>query len=116
MNEKYYVVDNAGQYFIILKCTEQKMSDYVNYGHMRCISDEGAIDLLKASEWLIAHNTKHTVVSNRIDNPLLRMMLQKDMSHMVKSAVLSGLLIPDQEIEDVLMMSDDDKSEVFWLN
>ncbi len=47
---------------------------------------------------------------------MLRFMLQKDMSHMVKNAVSSGLLILEREMEDVPMMSDDDKSDVFWLN
>ncbi len=43
LDEKYYILDNAWQYYVILKCTKQKVDDYVSYGYKRCISDEVAI-------------------------------------------------------------------------
>lgn len=102
MRDNYYILDNAGQYYIILKCTEKQINNYFKFGHMHCISEEKAIDLVRMSRWLIDHSVSHTVVYNKINNLILRAIIKKDILYMTKMADLYGLLISDDEIEDLL--------------
>ena len=32
MEEKYFIIDNARQYFILIKCTKQKLNYCLEYG------------------------------------------------------------------------------------
>ena len=114
MQEKYYIIDNAGQYFIIIKCTEQHLEDYEVYGHKVCLTQEGAIDLFKISNWLINRKIKHTVIFGKIDNLILQSMIKNDIDIILTSALNNNLFISNEEIENILMMNDEQKSKIFW--
>lgn len=114
MEEKYYIIDNASQYYVILKCTEQNLLDYENFGQKICLTQEGALDLFKISEWLVNRKIKHTVIFGKVDNLILKALIKKDIDTILTKSKEVNLLIPNEEIENLLMMSNERKSEMFW--
>lgn len=114
MEEKYYIIDNANQYYVILKCTKQNLSDYECFGQNICLTQEGALDLFKVSEWFINRKIKHTVIFGKIDNPILKSWIKRDIDIILTKALNNKLLIPNEEIENLMMMSTEKRKELFW--
>ena len=114
MKEKYYIIDNAGQYYIVIKCTSQDLLDYDNFGRKLCLTQEGAIDLFKISKWFSNRKIKHTVIFGKIDNLMLIFFIRRDIDIILSDAVNNGLLISNEEIEKLMMMSIEKRSELFW--
>ena len=68
MEEKYFIIDNDRQYFIIIKCTKQKLNYCLEYGIKNSLTNENAINLYKISEWLINHQIRHGIVYGKTNN------------------------------------------------
>lgn len=115
MEEKYFIINNADQYYVILKCNNQHLYAYKEFGRKVCLTSEGAIDLFKISEWLINRKIKHTVIFGKISNLFLRALIKKDLDIILPKAINEGLLIPNEEIENLLLMSIEKRSEKFWI-
>lgn len=114
MEEKYYIIDNASQYYVILKCTEQNLLDYENFGQKICLTKEGALDLFKISEWLVNRKIKHTVIFGKVDNLILKSFIKKDIDIILANALKQNLLILNEEIENLMMMSVTKRAKLFW--
>jgi len=114
MEEKYYIIDNASQYYVILKCTEQNLLDYENFGQKICLTKEGALDLFKISEWLVNRKIKHTVIFGKVDNLILKSFIKNDIDIILANALKQNLLILNEEIENLMMMSVTKRAKLFW--
>lgn len=114
MQEKYCILNNSGQYFIITKCTEQQLQDYEVYGHKICLTRKGAIDLFKISNWLTNRKIKHTVIFGKERNLILQSMIKKNIDIILTSALSNNLLISNEELENVINMNADKRKDMFW--
>ena len=114
MEEKYYIINNKHQYYVIIKCKEQTLLDFNNYGCESCLTSEGALDLFRASEWFINRNIKHTIIFGKVDNLILKAMIKRDIDTILTQVLNRGLLIPNEEIERLMMMSPEKRATLFW--
>ena len=113
MQEKYYIIDNAGQYYIVTKLNKQQLDNFTEYVYKNCLTQEGALDLFMTSNWLINRNICHTIILGKIDNAILKSMILKDIDTVLSNVVKHNLLIPNEEIENILMKNDEQKSKIF---
>jgi hypothetical protein len=100
--EKYLILNNAHQYYTILRCTRRTLDDYIHYGKARVLKADGSLDLLLLSEWLTNRRVCHRVQMSQEKNPILRYMLQKEIKKMNQSAVKQGLYLSDKERDSLL--------------
>lgn len=115
MEERYLVIDNDQQYYVVLKCNRLQLDMYNSQGKSLCLNEEGILDLFKISDWLIEHCINHTVIFNSNINKTVRLLIQRDLDIILPKAINEGLLIPNEEIENLLLMSIEKRSEKFWI-
>ena len=114
MEEKYFIIDNAKQYFIIIKCTKQKLNYCLEYGIKNSLTNENAINLYKMSEWLINHQIRHGIVYGKTNNIILRVFIKFDIRKLEIKARKNNLLIENEELEKLLDINEDERLKLFW--
>lgn len=114
MEEKYFIIDNARQYFIVVKCTKQKLNYCIEYGIKNSLTNENAINLFKISEWLINHQVKHNIVYGKTKNLILMIFIKSDIRTLRRKARKNNLLIENDELEKLLNMKKEERAKLFW--
>lgn len=102
MEEKYLILNNAHQFYAILRCNRRTLNDYIHYGKAHMLKGDGSLDLQRLSEWLTNRGICHRAQLSEEKNPLLRFLLMKDINKMNKAAVRQHLFVTDQELAHLL--------------
>lgn len=113
MEEKYFIIDNSGQYFVLLKCTKHDTEKAVA-NCKNCLTSEGALDIIKISEWLLNNKIKHTVILGKIESIILKQMIKNDVDRALNKVLKEDLLISNMEIEKIMMLSKEIRDSIFW--
>ena len=114
MNKKYFIINVANRFYIILKCTQQQLSDYVNYGINYSKDNDGKMNLSKLTKWLIDHNTEFRAEVQPIKNIIIEMVAKKSVRFVNKQAIKSHMMIPDTDMEQLVSAMEKDYYSLCW--
>jgi hypothetical protein len=113
-DEKYLILNNAHQFYAILRCSRQTLEDYINFGKAKMLKADGSLDLLRLSEWLTTRRISHRAQLSEEKNPVLRIALLRDITKMNRAAAKSDLFLSDQELAYLLEGIEEGKFDLCW--
>ena len=114
MNKKYFIINVANRFYIILKCTQQQLSDYVNYGINYSKDNDGKMNLSRLTKWLIDHHTAFRAEVQPIKNIIIKMFTKKSAKFINKQAIKSHMMIPDTDMEQLVSAMEKDDYSLCW--
>ena len=112
MNEKYYIIPNCNQYFVVVKCTEQKLNMIFEYGLKTCLTPDNAIDIHELGAWFCIHNIEHMFAIGRIRNPFLLVLIRWDIIRTKRNA--KELWLDENKIIKILSLPKEERDKLFW--
>jgi hypothetical protein len=112
--EKYLILNNAHQYYAILRCNRRTLEDYINYGKATMLKSDGSLDLLRLSEWLTTRKISHRAQLSEEKNPVLRVALLREITKLNRAAAKSHLFLSDQELAYLLEGIEAGKFDLCW--
>ena len=56
MQEKYFIINLTNQIYLILRCSQQKLDNYLNYGIKLITNNHNSIVIDRLSDWLVFHS------------------------------------------------------------
>lgn len=112
--EKYLILNNAHQFYAILRCTRQVLEDYINYGKANMLRNDGSLDLAHLSDWLTNRKICHRAQLSEEKNPFLRFRLLKEINKMNRTAASKSLFLSDQELSFLLNGIEEGNFDICW--
>jgi hypothetical protein len=112
--EKYLILNNAHQFYAILRCTRRTLDDYIAFGKASMLKNDGSLDLLRLSEWLTNRGVCHRAQLSEEKNPLLRFLLLKDINKLNQAAVKQNLFLSDRELAHMLREIEAGNFDLCW--
>jgi hypothetical protein len=112
--EKYLILNNAHQFYAILRCTRRTLDDYIAFGKASMLKGDGSLDLLRLSEWLTNRGVCHRAQLSEERNPILRFLLLKDINKLNMAAVKKDLFLSDEELAYLLNGIEDGNFDLCW--
>lgn len=106
MQEKYHVIDNDERYYVIIKCTKSQLIEYKESGLLAC-------ELICLSKYFNENRIKHTVIYNKC-NSEQRQVIDEQLDVILPKAIENKLFISNEEIDNLLFMSEERRNELFW--
>jgi hypothetical protein len=112
--EKYLILNNAHQFYAILRCTRRTLDDYIAFGKSSMLKKDGSLDLLRLSEWLTNRGVCHRAQLSEENNPVLRFLLLKEINKLNQAAVKQHLFLSDQELAYMLSGIENGNFDLCW--
>jgi hypothetical protein len=112
--EKYLILNNAHQFYVILRCNRRTLEDYINYGKANMLKNDGSLDLLRLSEWLTTRGISHRAQLSEEKNPVLRIALLREITKLNRAAAKSGLFLSDEELAFLLEGVEAGQFDLCW--
>ena len=114
MNEKYFIINVTNRFYIIIKCTHQQLSDYVNYGVNYSKDNDGKMNLSRLTEWLTDHRIEFRAEVQPIKNIIIKMFTKKSAKFINKQAIKSHMMISDTDMEQLVSAMENDDYSLCW--
>ena len=114
MNKKYFIINVANRFYIILKFTQQQLSDYVNYGINYSKDNDGKMNLSRLTEWLTDHRIEFRAELQSANNIIIKMFAKKSARFVNKQAVKSHMMISDTDMEQLVSAMEKDDYNLCW--
>ena len=111
MNEKYFIING---FYIILKCTQQQLSDYVNYGINYSKDNDGKMNLSRLTKWLTDHHTAFRAEVQPIKNIVIKMFSKKSVKFINRQSIKSHMMISDTDMEQLVSAMENDDYSLCW--
>ena len=114
MNEKYFIINVVNRFYIILKCTRQQLSDYVNYGVNYSKDNDGKMNLSRLTKWLTDHHTAFRADVQPIKNVFVKILAKKSIKYINHQAIKSHIMIPNTDMEQLVSAMEHDDYSLCW--
>ena len=114
MDEKFFIINSANQFYIILKCTRQKLENYIEFGSKLVLNDNGSMNLERLSDWLITHHIYFRAEILLIKNPIIKSIIKRHVKFLNDRALESRLFISDDEMELLISSIEQGNDDMCW--
>ena len=114
MDKKYFIINVANRFYIILKCTQQQLSDYVNYGINYSKDNDGKMNLSRLTKWLTDHHTAFRAEVQPIKNIVIKMVAKKSVKFINRQSIKSHMMISDTDMEQLVSAMEKDDYNLCW--
>ena len=114
MNKKYFIINVANRFYIILKCTQQQLSDYVNYGINYSKDNDGKMNLSRLTKCLTDHHTTFRAEVQPIKNIVIKMFAKKSVKFINRQSIKSHMMISDTDMEQLVSAMENDDYSLCW--
>ena len=114
MNKKYFIINVANRFYIILKCTRQQLSDYVNYGVNYSKDNDGKMNLSRLTKLLTDHHTTFRAEVQPIKNIVIKMFAKKSVKFINRQSIKSHMMISDTDMEQLVSAMENDDYSLCW--
>jgi hypothetical protein len=113
-DEKYLILNNAHQFYAILRCNRRTLEDYIHYGKANMLKGDGSLDLKRLSEWLTNRGISHRAQLSEEKNPVLRIALLREITKLNRAAAKSNLFLSDEELAYLLEGVEAGQFDLCW--
>ena len=114
MNEKFFIINVTNKLYIILKCTKQQLSDYVNYGINYSKDNDSKMNLSRLTEWLTNHHIEFRAEVQPIKNIIIKMFAKNTVRFINNQAIKSRMMISDADMEQLVSSMENDDYSLCW--
>ena len=114
MEEKYFIINSANQFYIVLKCTRQKLENYMYYGSKLVINDNGSLNLIKLSDWLINHSIRFRAEILPIKNRIIKSVINRHVNFLNDQSQKAHMFIPDEKMEELISSMENGNDDMCW--
>lgn len=102
MEEKYYIINVADDFLLVIKCNKTKLEYYLNFGNSVCKAEDGIMNLQILSEWLICHNIYHRAILLPKKNIFKKMYIRHYIYYINHRASYKNVVIKKKEINNMI--------------
>ena len=114
MQEKYFIINLTNQIYLILRCSQQKLDNYLNYGIKLITNNHNSIVIDRLSDWLVFHSIRFRAEKIPTKNPFKKFSSKIHSNCLNKSAIDSHMFISDNEMEELVSSLEDGKGDMLW--
>jgi hypothetical protein len=112
--EKYLIIRNAQQYFVVMRCARQTVVDYIEFGQNNVRRKDGSIDLQKIATWLTNRGISYRAGFFREENFILRRWMKKEIKKVNRSAIKNGLFLSSDDMENIVSNMKHEEGTMCW--
>lgn len=114
MEEKYFIINDRNRLYIIVKCTHQKLENYIDFGSKLVLRNNGTINLHKLAEWFVNHNIYFRFETKPTKNIIIKFKTWLLTRKLNKYSIVSHMFIPDNNMEYMVSSLEKGNYDVCW--
>lgn len=114
LEEKYFIINDRNKLYIIVKCTHQKLENYIDFGSKLVLRSNGTINLYRLAEWFVNHNIHFRFETKPTKNIITKFVTWLLTRKLNKYSIDSHMFIPDGDMEYMVCSLEKGNNDVCW--